>query len=119
MNVQQLLLPLIEQLDALAHTVNESPYISREGRLAISKEIDALSHRLREGELSYVQGESSLENLNKKAATDEVMSLASKIRQLNPTSPRLEILRNITEQLYSKEISPVQARKKLQELMQA
>lgn len=119
MNVKQLLEPLIEQLESLALLVQDSPYVSREGRIAISKEITALSHRLKEGELSYTEGEKGLLLLNKKAASDEIATLTSKIRHLNPTSPRLENLRTLSTQLSSEEISPDQARKKIQELMRA
>ena len=119
MNVQQLLLPLIEQLEVLSHAVNESPYISREGRLSISKELEALSHQLKEGDISFVQGEKALTHLNKKAAADEVTTLSSKIRQLNPSSPRLENLRTLGAQLQTDELSPEQARKRLQDLMRA
>jgi hypothetical protein len=119
MNVQQLLLPLIGQLGNLAQMVNESPYISREGRIAITKEISALSNQLKEEQLSYAEGEKTLILLNKKAAADEIATLATKIRQLNPTSPRLEILRSLGNQLNSEEISPEQARAKIQELMRA
>jgi hypothetical protein len=119
MNVKPLLLPLIEQLETLSHRINESPYISREGRLAISKDLNFLSLQLKEGEISYVQGETALLTLEKTAAADEISTLATKIRQLNPSSPRLENLRVLGTQLQSKEISPEQARKKIQDLMSA
>lgn len=119
MNIQHLLQPLIGQLESLAQMINESPYISREGRLAIAKEISEISHRLKEEEISFTEGEKNLISLNKKAAADEIATLASKIRQLNPTSPRIEFLRSLGNQLSSEEVSPEQARAKIQELMHA
>lgn len=119
MNPQQLLIPLIQQLELLTQTMNESPYISREERLGISKEISTLSHQLHEGEISLSQGEQTLTHLNKRAAADEITNLSSKIRQLNPSSPRLENLRVLERELHAGEISPEQARKRLQDLMNA
>lgn len=119
MNPQQMLMPLIQQLDILTQVVTESPYISREGRLWISKEIDKLFLKLKEGEVSFVQGEKTLTDLNKQAAADEISTLLLKIRELNPSSPRVENLRSIKNALNADEISPEQARQRLQELMHA
>jgi hypothetical protein len=119
MTPQQLLVPLIQQLELLAQVINESPYISREGRLELAKEITALKHQLKEGEIEFPSGEQSVSKLNKKAAADEISTLSSKIRHLNPSSPRLENLRSLGTELQQDEISPEQARRRLQELMHA
>lgn len=119
MNPQQLLLTLIQQLELLTHSVNESPYISREERLFISKELDTLSHQLNEGEISFTQGEQTICQLNKRAAADEIVTLSSKIRQLNPASPRLENLRTLGQELQADAISPLEARQRIQTLMRA
>lgn len=119
MNAQKLLDPLFRQLDLLTQVLNESPYISREVRLGISKEITDLSTQLQEGEVSLPQGEETLNHLDKRAAVDEIVTLAAKIRQLNPSSPRLEYLGSLETELHADEISPEQARKRLQELMRA
>jgi len=114
----QLLMPFIQQLELLTQVVNESPYISREQRLWIAKEINALSYQLHEGEIAFPQVEKKLSHLNKRAAVDEILSLSAKIQHLNPSSPRLENLRSLGRELQADEISPEQARKRLQSLMQ-
>ena len=117
MNPQELLTPLMRQLEDLTQVVHESPYITRDTRLGIEREITALTGQLQEGEILYPEGEKSLIHLNKRVAIDEISNLSSKIRQLNPTSPRLEILHSLENELHSDKISAEQARKKIQELM--
>lgn len=118
MTPQQVISPLIQQLDLLIQVLHESPYISREQRIGIEKEIKALSELLQEGEMTFPQGEKAVTALNKRAAVDEITSLLNKIYHLNPSSPRLETLRALEKKLKSEEISPEQARRSMQDLMQ-
>lgn len=118
MNPQlKLIKPLVEQLDFLKQVVNESPYISREERIAIEQALKDLASKLKDGEVLYPQVEKQLNFLNKQAATHEITNLTKKIRHLNPKSPRLEYLLSLEKQLRGDEISPEQARRSLQELM--
>ncbi len=111
--------PMMQQIDLLIEVVNHSPYISRETRLGISREINTLSTQIEEGEISLPQGEEKILFLDKRAAVDEIVTLTVKIRHLNPSSPRLESLRSLEMELDSDTISPDQARRRLQELMKA
>jgi hypothetical protein len=117
MNYQSEETSLIQQLENLLAELNESTYVSREGRLKFSEEIEILTKRLNEGEISQEEGENSLMQLSKKVAQDEITFLSSRIKQLNPSSPRLEALRTLENDLHTETISATQARKKLQELM--
>jgi len=119
MNPQDLQAPLVQQLELLSQVINESPYLSRDGRKGLEQEISDFSEKLKEGVITFPQGEKTLTELNKKAAADEIVSLMTKIGHLNPSSPRLEFLRDLSRSLSSEEISPEQARRGIQDLMQA
>lgn len=118
MNPQDVLLNLEQQLEILNQIIHQSPYLSRETRIGLEKEITEFFDRLKEGAINIPQGERIISDLDKKAAVDEIGSLLAKIGYLNPSSPRLEPLRNLSLRLREGEISPEQARKGIQELMQ-
>jgi|ERR1700733_6689347 len=117
MDQNKILISLIQKVESFIEILNGSPYISHKEHLRIVKEIKDLSEQLHNGEISFLQGESTLSNLNKKAVADEISSLTTKISYLNPSSPRLENLRDLGTALHSNTITPEQARKRIQELM--
>lgn len=108
---------LIQQIELFTQLLQESPYISREERLAVSKEVDNLSVEILEGKVTLLQGQMQLTQLNKKVAADEIATLISKIRHLNPSSPRLSNLHVLGKELLTDQISPEQARKRLHDFM--
>ncbi|MFZ0566019.1 MAG: hypothetical protein WAM28_07535 [Chlamydiales bacterium] len=118
MNPQQYLLPLTNQLDLLIQVVNESPYLSSECRKQLDKEIYDLKERFEEGAVSFSQGEHTLRDLNNRAAMDEITNLMNKIHYLNPSSSRLEMLRELSRQLGEGEASPEQVRESINQIMQ-
>lgn len=118
MNPHELLTLLVQQLELLTQVVNESPYLSRDGRKGLERELSDFSEKLKEGMITFPQGEKSLSEINKKAAADEIVSLMTKIGHLNPSSPRLEFLRELARRLNEGEISPEQARREIMGLMQ-
>lgn len=117
MNPQDVQAPLAQQLELLTQVVNESPYLSHDGRKGLEQELSEFSERLKEGMITFPQGEKTLTELNKKAAADEISSLMTKIGHLNPSSPRLALLRDLLSRLTGGEISPEQARRSIQDLM--
>lgn len=118
MNPQDLQTPLLQQLELLAQVINESPYLSRDGRKGLEEEISDFSEKLKEGSIARPQGEQTLTELNKRAAADELISLMTKIANLNPSSPRLDYLRDLSRRLNDEEISPEEVRQGIQDLMQ-
>ncbi len=106
-----------QQVAQLSAVLDESHYLSREGLNWISREIHVLTDQFYEGTLSFPDVEKTLAQLNKKAASDEISTLLTKLKHVNPTSPRLDKLKRIAERLLIDEISPEQARQDLQNLM--
>ncbi len=119
MNPQDLSVPLVQQLELLTQVVNESPYLSHDRRKRLEQEILNLSEKLKEGSITFPQGERTLTDLNKKAMIDEITSFMIKIGHLNPSSPHMEFLRDLSHKLRDGEISPEQVRRGIQDLMQA
>ncbi|MCC5832579.1 MAG: hypothetical protein JJU12_06010 [Chlamydiales bacterium] len=117
MNPQDVQAPLIQQLALLTQVVHESPYLSHDGRKELEQELTEFSEKLKEGIITFPQGEKTLKELNKKAATDEIVSLITKIGHLNPSSPRLAFLRELSRRLTDGEISPEEVRRSIQDLM--
>jgi hypothetical protein len=119
MDQYKLLAPLLGQLEALDEALKLSPYAPREERLVIENEITELTKALKEGDLSHKQGEEKYQLLAKRALLSEVSSVMSKLRQLNPTSPRVENLRALKQDIEAGAASFEQGKQKLQEIMGA
>lgn len=108
---------LVEQLDVLRQVIDFSPYLSTESRQFLEKQLLQLSESIEDGQVTGLQGTKLIIELDQRAASDEVRFLMSKISHLNPSSPRLELLKDVAIQLESHRLSPEQTRKEIQKIM--
>ncbi len=109
--------PLNEQLNVLRQTIDFSPYLSTESRQFLERQVLQLSVSISEGVITGNLGKKLIIELDQKAASDEVHFLMAKISHLNPSSPRLELLQDVSIQLETQRISPDQTRKEIQKIM--
>ncbi len=105
------------QLELLRQVIDFSPYLSSESRNFFEKQIHELAHSLEEGEIQAHQGEQLVIELDQRAASDEVNFLLAKLSHLNPSSPRLGLLKDVAIQLDQGQMSPDQTRREIQKIM--
>lgn len=117
MTLNPLLVPLNQRIEQLNQAIIESSYLSADVRKSLEKEVQDVAGKIHEGTLLSAHAEKMLTDLEKKTALEEVRSLLKKISYLNPSSPRLETLREIARQLGEDKISPEKARLEVVRIM--
>ncbi|MCH9609603.1 MAG: hypothetical protein S4CHLAM45_15350 [Chlamydiales bacterium] len=108
---------LRKQIELLGEIVDFSPYLTTESRAFLEKQITQLAESIDGGEISSLQGEKMVVELEQMVASDEVGFLVSRISHFNPKSPRLELLKMLALQLDRQELSPKETRLEVQRIM--
>ena len=109
---------LQEQLDLLREVIDTSPYLARESREQLEKEIAEITFQMQKEDSNLSSWEKRIFEVNVRVASDEVTAVMHKINHLNPSSPRLAEIRHVASRLGGGEISPEQGRVELHRIMQ-
>lgn len=107
-----------EQLVLLREVIENSPYLSRDSRAELEKEIAEITVQLEADRANSTVWERKILAVNAKIANDEMDAVMTKIHHLNPSSPRLSEIRAVAHRLGGGEISPEQSRLELEQIMQ-